>query len=50
MEWMAEYLTEWYSIAGFLVGMVIVFMLLGIPVAFAFRSVPTSNLPPIGPS
>ena len=36
MEWMAAYLTEWYSIAGFLVGMVIAFMLLGIPVAFAF--------------
>ncbi len=36
MEWMASYLTEWYSIAGFLVGMVIAFMLLGIPVAFAF--------------
>jgi tripartite ATP-independent transporter DctM subunit len=31
-----EILTEWYSIAGFLVGMVILFMLLGIPVAFAF--------------
>ena len=31
-----ELLTEWYSIAGFLVGMVVVFMLLGIPVAFAF--------------
>ena len=31
-----ELFTEWYSIAGFLVGMVIVFMLLGIPVAFAF--------------
>ncbi len=31
-----ELLTEWYEIAGFLVGMVIVFMLLGIPVAFAF--------------
>ena len=31
-----ELLTEWYAIAGFLVGMVIVFMLLGIPVAFAF--------------
>ena len=29
-------LSEWYGIAGFLVGMVIVFMLLGIPVAFAF--------------
>ena len=29
-------LTEWYGIAGFLVGMVIVFMLAGIPVAFAF--------------
>ncbi len=29
-------LTEWYGIAGFLVGMVIAFMLLGIPVAFAF--------------
>lgn len=36
MEWLAEYLTEWYSIAGFLVGMVVAFMLLGIPVAFAF--------------
>ncbi len=31
-----ELLSEWYGIAGFLVGMVIVFMLLGIPVAFAF--------------
>ena len=31
-----EFLVEWYAIAGFLVGMVIVFMLLGIPVAFAF--------------
>ncbi len=31
-----EWLTEWYSIAGFLVGMVIAFMLLGIPVAFSF--------------
>jgi tripartite ATP-independent transporter DctM subunit len=31
-----EILTEWYSIAGFLVGMVICLMLLGIPVAFAF--------------
>ena len=31
-----ELFTEWYSIAGLLVGMVIVFMLLGIPVAFAF--------------
>ena len=31
-----ELLNEWYGIAGFLVGMVIVFMLLGIPVAFAF--------------
>ncbi len=31
-----EILTEWYSIAGFLVGMVILFMLLGVPVAFAF--------------
>ena len=31
-----ELLGEWYGIAGFLVGMVIVFMLLGIPVAFAF--------------
>lgn len=31
-----EILTEWYSIAGFLVGMVIALMLLGIPVAFAF--------------
>ena len=31
-----EILTEWYSIAGFLVGLVIAFMLLGIPVAFAF--------------
>ena len=29
-------LGEWYGIAGFLVGMVVVFMLLGIPVAFAF--------------
>ena len=29
-------LSEWYGIAGFLVGMVVVFMLLGIPVAFAF--------------
>ena len=29
-------MTEWYGIAGFLVGMVIVFMLAGIPVAFAF--------------
>ena len=29
-----EWLTEWYSIAGFLIGMVIAFMLLGIPVAF----------------
>ena len=36
MEWLASVLTEWYSIAGFLVGMVIAFMLLGIPVAFAF--------------
>ena len=31
-----EILTEWYSIAGFLVGMIIVLMLLGLPVAFAF--------------
>lgn len=31
-----EILTEWYSIAGFLVGLVIALMLLGIPVAFAF--------------
>ena len=31
-----ELLGEWYGIAGFLVGMVIIFMLLGIPVAFAF--------------
>ena len=36
MEWIASYLTEWYTIAAFLVGMVIAFMLLGIPVAFAF--------------
>ena len=36
MEWLAAYLTEWYTVAGFLVGMVIVLMLLGIPVAFAF--------------
>ncbi len=31
-----ELLTEWYSIAGFLVGMIVVLMLLGFPVAFAF--------------
>tara|TARA_Y100000588_G_scaffold117876_1_gene129020 strand:+ start:1770 stop:3116 length:1347 start_codon:yes stop_codon:yes gene_type:complete len=31
-----EILTEWYSIAGFLVGMIISLMLLGFPVAFAF--------------
>lgn len=31
-----EILTEWYSIAGFLVGMIIALMLLGLPVAFAF--------------
>ena len=31
-----EILTEWYSIAGFLVGTIIVLMLLGLPVAFAF--------------
>ena len=31
-----EILTEWYSIAAFLVGMIIVLMLLGLPVAFAF--------------
>jgi len=36
VEWIADYLTEWYTIAGFLVGMVIVLMLLGLPVAFAF--------------
>ena len=36
MEWIASYLTEWYTVAAFLVGMVIAFMLLGIPVAFAF--------------
>ena len=44
MEWMAAYLTEWYSIAGFLVGMVVVFMLLGIPVAFAFLAKPAAFL------
>ena len=31
-----EILTEWYSIAGFLVGLIIALMLLGLPVAFAF--------------
>lgn len=31
-----EWLGEWYAIAGFLIGMVITFMLLGVPVAFAF--------------
>ncbi len=31
-----EILTEWYSIAGFLVGMIIALMLIGFPVAFAF--------------
>ena len=31
-----EILTEWYSIAGFLVGLIIGLMLLGLPVAFAF--------------
>ncbi len=31
-----EWLGEWYAIAGFLIGMVIAFMLLGVPVAFAF--------------
>jgi tripartite ATP-independent transporter DctM subunit len=36
VAWLASYLTEWYAIAAFLVGMVIVLMLLGIPVAFAF--------------
>ena len=36
MAWAASLLTEWYTIAAFLVGMVIAFMLLGIPVAFAF--------------
>lgn len=34
-----EFLTEWYSIAGFLVGMIIALMLLGLPVAFAFLTV-----------
>jgi tripartite ATP-independent transporter DctM subunit len=36
-----EILTEWYSIAAFLVGMIIALMLLGLPVAFAFL---TTNL------
>ena len=36
-----ELLTEWYSIAAFLVGMIIALMLLGLPVAFAFL---TTNL------
>ncbi len=36
MAWAASLLTEWYTIAAFLVGIVIAFMLLGIPVAFAF--------------
>ena len=31
-----EILTEWYSIAGFLVGLISALMLLGLPVAFAF--------------
>ena len=36
MEWAASLLVEWYTIALFLIGMVIALMLLGIPVAFAF--------------
>ena len=36
-----EILTEWYTIAAFLVGMIIALMLLGLPVAFAFL---TTNL------